>query len=69
LLKNKKLISNDGMAGGIVRMNGLALEGQENDGPSLLGGKMEDQPAIVVDAVILGEFALVALIHVGVLNE
>src|SRR5207248_11749896 len=58
----------DGVAGVVVRAPGLRLEGQEDGHPALVGRELEEQRAVLIDAVVLGEIGVVALVHVDVVD-
>jgi len=58
----------DGVAGDIVGVPGLRLKLHEGRDPFALIGKMDQEPAVLIHAVVLHELPDVALIHVDVVN-
>jgi transposase, IS6 family len=56
------------MAGLIVGMPGLRLEGQEDRHPLVLGRVVQQQPAVLPDPVVTAKLAAVALVHVDVMD-
>ena len=56
------------MPGRVVGVPGLRLESQEHRDPFLLIRKVNQQTAVLEDAIVLDELADVALVHVDVVD-
>src|SRR4051812_12705740 len=67
-LDHDRLLALDGGAGHVVRMERLRLEGEEEGQPAVLVGEVEEEAAVLPDAVVLLMPLLVPLIHVDVMN-
>src|SRR6185312_4819784 len=56
------------MAALIVGMPGLRLEGEEDADPLIGRGEVQDEAAVLPDAIVLLELPDIALVHVDVVN-
>ena len=64
----QRIQAGNGMSGPVVGVPGLALEREQDRDPLVLGGEVHQQAAVLPGAVVGGEPAAVALVHVNVVD-